>query len=63
MAARTADDAQLDESLGSVLIRRRVKQRTASLIMNVVSIVYNHGPTGAATLFAELVAGSQSYRA
>jgi len=46
-----------------VLIRRRVKQRTASLIMNVVSIVYNHGPTGAATLFAELVAGSQSYRA
>ena len=39
MAARTADDAQLDESLGSVLIRRRVQQRTASLIMNVASIV------------------------
>ena len=46
-----------------MLIRRRVKQRAASLVMNVVSFVYIHGPTGAATLFAELVAGSQSYRA
>jgi hypothetical protein len=46
-----------------VLIRRRVKQRAASLVMNVVSFVYIHGPTGAATLVAELVAGYQSYRA
>ena len=46
-----------------MLIRRRVKQRAASLVMNVVSFVYIHGPTGAVTLVAELVAGYKSYRA